>query len=85
MPINRADINPLVGRRFVSASGNTCRVERIGEGAMRLVWSRKRAETTEQDLAEAHAWVRSVLGSVDLTVSRGRENEAESYQKWRQK
>jgi hypothetical protein len=80
----KADVSPLVGRRFVTTSDNTGRIERIEEGATRFVWKRK---PSEQDIAEFTEWVQSVLGpDLEITLCLdGRKKEGEELAAWRRK
>jgi hypothetical protein len=78
-----ADIRPLVGRSFVTRSGKVCRVERLGEGALRVVWQGSRSDITPADEQEFLAWAESVLGPLHATTSRGRAQEAQNFRQWR--
>lgn len=77
---NPADLNPLVGRHFVSKALNTCRIIRLGPGAIRAAWDHK---PTENDVQDLEAWVLGIVGPAETTHSRGIEQEAKNYSEWK--
>lgn len=75
------DVEPLRGRHFVSSKGNVLRVEIIGAGAIRLVWSVPNA--SEEEKREAERWVGSILGPMQATVCDDIEKESTELERWR--
>jgi hypothetical protein len=76
-----ASIDHLVGRHFVSTSDNVARIERIGPGALRVVW---RTEATEAERNEFEAWFNALMDDpVHITRNIGKETEAEAYARWK--
>lgn len=53
------DITPLVGRQFVSGQDNSCRIEKIGVGGMRVTW---KTPPSPHDLDDFETWMDSILG-----------------------
>jgi hypothetical protein len=83
----RADIDCLKGRTYVTASGNVCRVLKIGEGAVRASY---RWRPSAADMEELEAFVDSVLrsehpGEPVITRSVGLEAEAANYAIWKKR
>jgi hypothetical protein len=77
----RADVSSLVGRNFVSLSGNHCSVQRIESGALRMNWRNK---PTAQDMEEAERFVEGVLGDIEITRCANPRDEQAELSKWRQ-
>jgi hypothetical protein len=83
----RADIDCLKGRTYVTASGNVVRVAKIADGALRA-WYRDKP--TADDMNEFEAFVDSVLrsehpGEPVITRSVGLEAEAANYAIWKKR
>lgn len=76
-----ANIDSLIGRSFISKSNNTCKIQKIGEGAIRAFWKTK---PTLQDKNEFNNWAESILGNINLTESIGKKNETKNYLKWKE-
>lgn len=80
------DINSLVGRHFVSKSGNVARVSRLGDGAARVTW---RIKATAADIEEFEAWALAIIAragfETQITRAIGIENEAPALAKWKRK
>lgn len=74
------NIDPLVGRHFISQSGNLCEVKRLGTGAMRAEWE---VHPSEHDQNEFAAWAQSIVGAFEETRSVGLERETEALNRWR--
>lgn len=60
-----ANINAVVGRSFVSSSGNVATVSRLGEGGIRAGW---RKNPTGMDIQEFTAWMEAILGPLELEI-----------------
>ena len=80
--MNEADVKFLAGQRFLAKSSNTCRIEEIGPGAIRLVW---RWGPSEEDQDEFSQWLQLKIGPVSITKSVGMENEAHAYEDWKKR
>ncbi len=84
------DISPLVGRRFVAASGNVCRIQRLEQGAIRIVWH---DPSSERDRAEFEKFAEGVLGPIEVERHAGGavsdperlRQEAEDLRNWRKR
>lgn len=81
---DKANIDPLVGRHFVSKSGKVCRIERLAEGAIRVVWKGRPEDHSREDELEFMQWVESILGRIQPTMHRGRQGEQEWLRRWQQ-
>lgn len=77
-----ADISPLIGRNFVSNAGNVGRVQRIGDGAVRVNWAER---PSEEDIAEFSVWAEGVLGKIAVTLNVGLKTEASALVEWKRK
>ena len=77
-----ANIDPLVGRRFVTSAGNIGRVERMGLGGVRVNWTHR---PTQQDLDECLDRVQGVIGKAEVAGGEfaNRQAEEEAYRAWR--
>lgn len=76
------DVNPLIGRSFVAKSFNTCRIIRLGPGAVRAHWQH---EPTDEDVQDLEAWIEGIVGPLAAEHSRGIEQESENYSRWKRK
>jgi hypothetical protein len=73
------NIDPLIGRHFVSKSNNIARIKKLGDGAMRVTWKNK---PTNSDKNEFEMFVESVIGPIEATTCD--ENGEEEYHKWKE-
>lgn len=76
-----ANINSLIGRSYVSKSGNTCKIIKLADGAIRATWKYR---TTEKDIIEFENWVKSLIGPLNVTTYIDLENEEEALRKWQE-
>jgi len=77
--MNKADVTPLIGRHFVAGTDNVARIQKLGEGGMRIVWKRK---PSKEEVEEFTAFVESVIGPVNATICENRENEERLFRRW---
>jgi len=70
---DKANIDPLAGRTFALNSGNFCRVYRIAERAIRVVWEQRPSAVEEQEFL---AWVGEIRG-YNLNAAKKYQGNAE--------
>lgn len=84
--MNPGDISGLVGRSFVSKSGNRCTLRKLADGALRINWF---CRDTQADRDEANAWIVSVLRSQgiepDIDICEDVNQEAARLAAWKRK
>jgi len=83
-----ADVSPIIGRHFVSSSGNVAHASRLGPGGLKVAWKDK---PTEKDTSEFDIWAVSIIRSASpgdeihahsQTGKNGAEASA-AYEAWR--
>lgn len=78
---DRLDINPVVGKSFVSSSFNVGKIQKLEDGALRVMWNTK---PTDKDVAEFSDWMVSIFGDIDMTLCRNPKEEQEKLKAWKQ-
>lgn len=79
-----ANLDPLVGRHYVTRSGNVATISRIGKAAIRINWSRW--PYSPEDMEEFGEWASSVVGvNLKATVVKATtdEQESEALRQWK--
>lgn len=75
----RANIDPLVGRHFVSSSGSVAHIKRLAHGVIQVNWACSYdEEIAAKDEAEFEEWARGILGPVTVSSFSNRSNDDES-------
>jgi len=83
-----ADVSPIIGRHFVSSSGNVAHASRLGPGGLKVAWQNK---PTEKDTSEFDIWALSIIQSASpgdelhahSEIDKSSAEASAAYKAWR--